>query len=241
MVWKCTVCDKILPNRDRLNFHRKRDHVDEPKTCTKCGESFKNPFYLTQHIRTRHNRKPMPCPICGKQFNGNGALDVHLISHNNERKFICDICGMKCKSLFNIRKHIKVIHCIKKIVNVRSLTRKERQFTREKRLTCKLCPIKFSECSGLKDHLNRKHHQLGLEVWENLLTVLCVKCSLEFSCPNKLSEHNESFHKFQCHICKQFFNMNETLQTHMTMHSQKERPYKCQVSNIMIVIINYFK
>lgn len=228
MIWKCKVCVEIFANRDRLSTHVRRDHNNESKICSECGRTFKNQYFLTLHTSGTHNRILSPCPICGKQFHGSTHLNIHLKSHSEERKYICDICGMKCKSRTSIKRHIKVIHCIKKLVNVRRLGPVQRGY-KNTRLYCQLCRESFTDSNRLKDHLKHNHDPVGSTLWENLLNVLCVKCNVEFSSPNKLNDHNDSFHKFQCPICKQFMNTSETLRSHITMHSDKERPYKCEV------------
>lgn len=215
-----------------MRAHAKR-HLDEPTTCELCGKSVKNMYFLRTHVNSMHKRKPLNCPHCHKISYGVTALNMHLRKHTDERTFMCDICGLRCKSITSIRRHISVVHSENKVVGQRS---RSAAF----QLKCTMCVSTFGRAGLLKCHLRDVHGEVGIIAWEdNLSKIICSKCTIQFQCPDDLSEHNDMCHpKFECDICKRFFNSNEILQKHLTVHAgSMYRPYKCNVCQSKLFIV----
>lgn len=92
----------------------------------------------------------------------------------------------------------------------------------------------------MRTHLKKKHETQQSAVWDAKLATTCLQCHEAFDDPVELNRHKRSHREFQCTICMQRFGNEKTLQVHMANHVDKERPFKCEVTNSDSIVILYF-
>lgn len=83
----------------------------------------------------------------------------------------------------------------------------------------------------MREHLRKKHPIIGPKQWNQMRNSLCVKCNKTFETPDGLKAHRQKAHTvFKCDICDKSMITELSLNHHRSLHSSKERNYKCNVS-----------
>lgn len=245
----CALCEMNFPSKESLRSHIKEFHITEKQIkCPDCEKTYSNTKKLIWHIRT-HIEKNFQCPQCPKICTTKITLKRHAAMHSDERPFMCELCGIRTKSKVSIRRHIIGVHEMKK----------QKNYKVRRPLKCPLCDEKFVRLSKMKLHLNEFHAELARSAWKRYRSLCCVICYLKFDSTEALEEHWRKFsvaHKrpllsrrkhirqydtddmhyrskvdrpFECNICKNTFKSQNALNSHTNNHSDKPRPFKCEV------------
>ncbi|XP_055684311.1 gastrula zinc finger protein XlCGF58.1-like [Lutzomyia longipalpis] len=199
---------------------------DEKENKTILQDSKKNSKDSTE------NSKRHPCPKCEKTYQIDGRRFVrhmkeeHLIHSDDEewpevlsgfkgKTYCCEICNKcyLCKTA--LETHIN-LHDPKTKLQVQ----KEKP-----KFTCSLCTKDFTSKFILKTHIKKIH-------LHGKLFVYCPKCGAKFRKKERLKQHEQAQCKrnlrYQCEICKKFFQIPRTLKLHMMVHTDKPYPpYFC--------------
>lgn len=74
---KCTICGKVLRNKNSMLSHRKRAHDDQRHRCTICDKLLATPKSLQEHIAGHTGEDLYNCPYCEKSFKSNANMYTH--------------------------------------------------------------------------------------------------------------------------------------------------------------------
>lgn len=225
-LFTCAKCNESFTAKAGYNDHIRKEHKRDVQTCLKCNASLKNINRLRRHMTQMHDSKlSITCDICKSTFQSKGQLSVHMRIHI-KKSFICDICGQELRSLESINRH-RLTHS-----HEQSATTDDRRRTGNKlngHLPCSLCSNTYSRSATLREHLKKKHPIEGPGKWEEVASLMCIKCDEIFPSKSFLQEHREMHNKFQCNVCKQNLTCMESLVYHMGTHSKKDRPHVCHL------------
>lgn len=109
-------------------------------------------------------------------------------------------------------------------------------------LNCPLCAHSFIRVERMRRHLRDKHPVDGLKQWNQMVNTICKKCDKTFVTPESLEAHRQKEHTmFKCDMCQVRCTSAASLRYHRNMHSSKQRNHKCNVSVIILHIVQIIK
>jgi len=164
------------------------------------------------------------CQLCYFTLNQAGNLKRHQQRRHqedrewlgkeiteNDLKYKCDFCHFRFISNNLVAQHIKRSHdqlqsvskkkslSIKKINSKISLQSKVSVKLQIKKISCKLCDMKFSRRSYLNHHIDKNHekdkHWLDKDFSESNLKYKCYLCKIKFTTQDILVQHVKAGHK----------------------------------------------
>ncbi|XP_052083817.1 zinc finger protein 665-like isoform X2 [Mytilus californianus] len=83
-IYTCDYCQKILPNKEKYDYHIRQHTGARPFSCLECNKSFRDRKQLKIHMRIHLNDKKYSCSVCNKSFLYNRTLKKHLLTHQTE-------------------------------------------------------------------------------------------------------------------------------------------------------------
>lgn len=248
----CSICKHEYLSYELWRRHIKISHQPINKViCPVCKKIFDSPMRYHQH-KHLHRERNMQCPQCPKKFLRANAFNIHLAVHKAEKPFMCEMCGFRSKHKNNIQRHILGVHANKKqkrydnpkahcsVCNENFSRFKPFQvhlnekhaaladsmltaYRAELKRTCRYCVKKFDSIEQLEAH-NREYAERHRQRRENLKIY-------NQSRKNKANPTNARFGiRYTCHICKNSFNTQRVLDSHIANHSKEPRPFICDVS-----------
>ena len=139
MAFNCDLCDASYPERKSLLRHIRLKHGDANQfSCSQCAYSTTMKHHLEEHVRSIHQGIKEPCETCGRNFSDKSNLNKHLrefhpelvqerkeakrkasnplpqptkrIRNDTPKDLTCGVCNAKFKELFNLNKHMKMLH-----------------------------------------------------------------------------------------------------------------------------------
>ncbi|XP_026751435.2 zinc finger protein 93-like [Galleria mellonella] len=183
--FKCSPCDMIFPNKDKLMAHR-RERQCMRRACDVCGQLV---LSIAQHMRHIHKQTvPHKCPTCGKEFPIIARLKNHMLVHTDTFNFFCDLCPYKCKHKYYLVMHMrthtgekpyKCQQCPATFVNPSNLN-KHKLTHREKQFKCMLCEKAFRTNTALREHQEATHMHIKHT---------CNFCGRDFCYKSDLRKH----------------------------------------------------
>ncbi|XP_031639868.1 zinc finger protein 112-like [Contarinia nasturtii] len=128
-----------------------------------------------------------------------------ILSNHSEMKkrFKCEICEYSSNDKGNLKKH-------------------KRTHTGEKPYRCDICQKGFIQSIHMKQHKVTHIQQVPFH---------CRGCFSGFSQKTDQKVHEKvcKYRRYECHICKNFVNVNKAiLKVHMRKHNG-EKPFRCQI------------
>lgn len=128
-------------------------------------------------------------------------------------KYKCDKCGKHFRS--NPAHHSKICQGID--------VRFPNTNPQENAVLCVFCCRSYITMTGLCVHYRNNHEPSDYET-------ICMECNRMCADVEELAAHKASAHpKLECPICKQILRTKETLKIHISNHSQRNRPFSCDV------------
>ncbi|XP_053667857.1 zinc finger protein 235-like [Anopheles marshallii] len=238
--FRCDVCQKELPSRRSLQYHRKHHEYPDSFRCNVCLRTLSSTYELKLHMRTHTGEKPNKCVFCDVSFNRKSNLTEHVRRcHNEERPFICEICGKRFSSHVGLKKHA-ILHCSgqRKLPIVTRLSKEfhckecDKRFGTSiqyhshrrqhvKRYQCSYCGIRISQLRDFEDHENT---HTGSRPYE------CRSCGKKFKTASTYYGHrliHSGEKKHFCTICNKGFLRLRHVQVHMRTHTG-EKPFQCE-------------
>ena len=139
MAFNCDLCDASYPVRKSLLRHIRLKHGDAKQfSCKQCAYSTTMKHHLEEHVRSIHQGIKEPCETCGRNFSDKSNLNKHLrkfhpelvqerkgvkrkasnplpqptkrIRNDTPEDLTCRFGNAKFKELFNLNKHMKMLH-----------------------------------------------------------------------------------------------------------------------------------
>lgn len=81
-IYTCEYCKKILPNKEKYDYHIRIHTGARPFGCTECKKSFRDKKQLKMHKRIHTKEKKYECTVCNKFYQYNRTLKKHMLSHD---------------------------------------------------------------------------------------------------------------------------------------------------------------
>ena len=153
------------------------EHIEAPEdpihVCSACDYKTPSSSRFAKHVKALYI-----CNYCDKSFHGmHGKRDYdrHVKKHEKSAKpefYKCSKCKKPFSKLFNLNKHIKVVH--------NSLEKMKKTYN------CSLCNKKFAHLSRLNQHLRMPNvHEKSV----HKSPTNCLICGKTFSFPSVLKRH----------------------------------------------------
>ncbi|XP_070504950.1 zinc finger protein 260-like isoform X2 [Chironomus tepperi] len=204
---KCSLCDFITINMDRLRKHIRNQHEERERTteymCNvpECNKIFRNKFNLQCHVKRCHEGEVKflcDSPGCNKSFFSRSEQRIHYENSHGPKTVVCEECGNSFSSAAMLRKHS-------------SLHREYQHLC-----TFPNCGLKYRTATQLKNHVNRIH--LERREYE------CKECTSAFYTMRDLDRHIISKHlgiKFVCEVpgCNSTLSRRDAYLSHLKSHS----------------------
>ncbi|CAO1390254.1 unnamed protein product [Diamesa serratosioi] len=208
--FKCSKCEIIYANQEELDHHM-IDHLFEegPQKCKECSTTFKTATHYKRHIMKDHKGQKYICSVCGNLYLSQPKLTCHLRTHDLTKKFACSF--KDCPKAFRLKLHLQ---------------NHERTHTGERPFVCKEpgCNSSFKQSYMLT--LHRRKHEVHFPF-------SCKECSMKFTAPESLKNHEENYHTetrpYKCTQCLSSFKRPEHLKIHIAYRHSKNRPFKCDL------------
>ncbi|XP_029735464.1 zinc finger protein 816 isoform X2 [Aedes albopictus] len=206
----CPICHKVFNSRRCLRQHSRihQDREARKHKCRFCEKAFNFAHHLKIHERTHTKQKPFACATCEKAFASKDRLAYHQLQHEGKLQYTCNLCATSFRSkkvlkMHSILKHdapvekfdpIKCDKCGKKLFSKSATSAHMRgpcgsDFAElnpgEMMFMCKMCPMKFSRLSSLKNH--EKVHSVGG-------CYACSSCPKKYKCIESLNNHKKICH-----------------------------------------------
>lgn len=88
---ECSICNKILANQKKLNFHMHARHIPKNFICDNCGKIFRSKDNLRLHMSHHRKHFVVECRACKKTYKSMQSLRYHLRQHFEHHQ--CETCG----------------------------------------------------------------------------------------------------------------------------------------------------
>ncbi|CAG9805431.1 unnamed protein product [Chironomus riparius] len=228
-MYLCDICGKDFPIKYYLIRHIRAAHLKtisykkkniESLPCSICGKILKSKGNLSTHEKTHKKLTPDEywyCDLCGNKFKGRGEMSVHIKKrHLYKIRYPCEICpGKSWRTLFQLHRHIKVIHH-----NI-------------KEFKCEWCGKEFGEKNKLLCHTRIHTGEKPFKCnWEG--------CDREFTHQTDFRRHrwgHSGVRPYKCEVpncLKGFMKKSELLAHENRCHPPNPPPIRSTISNIPI-------
>jgi len=113
---------KNVEDEFKSKTEESRRSTPQSLKCEFCQKSFPmgGKWKLRRHMQKEHSKEISVCNYCDKEFTSESVLKAHLQRHKAGDPFNCNVCSYK-GNLETIIKHIKCVHQIKNVTNVKNL------------------------------------------------------------------------------------------------------------------------
>ncbi|XP_041373672.1 uncharacterized protein LOC121386739 [Gigantopelta aegis] len=164
---RCSQCDKLFTDEDRLKEHMFVHTKLKPFSCSQCEKSFVRLHSLQQHESLHSTEKSHHCQKCNACFHKQADLQKHMRSHRNDSSPWCEQCDMSFPTSKDLHEHFcsvhakagdfKCSHCSKQFRRRADFDVHTRTHTGLKLFKCNICNRGFCGKSGLRKHTLGKH------------------------------------------------------------------------------------
>lgn len=188
------------------------DSPSKPYKCKLCGRQYSLNNSLIRHLKMHYSPKSCRCEVCGKIYHRGDHLKEHLLTHNKDINIKCKVCGIISATQISHNRHI-TLHDLK--------------------LKCKVCGIISA---------TRICHNRHIKLHDNVVPAptkisskplyTCAYCGQEFVRKYSWRRHSDAHEtptNNQCVDCGKTFHRPYYLNQHRLIHSNGERPYKCDI------------
>ncbi|CAH0698279.1 unnamed protein product [Spodoptera exigua] len=155
--FKCTVCYKGFPNKDKLDRHSlKHSEKAGPLKCVICMVRMKLSRQMRAHMKKQHTSEFI-CKLCPLVTRNRHVALGHMKFHAGS-KYMCPQCGVQFEKQTTLLNHLRLKHvsdCV-----------------------CELCGYTFVGANGVRAH-KRMRHRFD-EQSEQLKGPYCEVCDIKF-------------------------------------------------------------
>ena len=249
----CTLCPKSYKLKSTLTNHISWVHGNKELNCSICYKKFKSKLSLNRHAKLHKEvTAEFKCEYCGKSFINRTKLSRHLQIHINpdEKKFSCDICSAAFREKYNLKEHVKNIHCSEVTVPIHSCLECNKEFKRkgtlrihvrdvhsDQKFICPICANEFSSTRSLKQHKDKQHGKPNDKEKLNKKRrgresqkVKCDQCG-DYVRKSYLDNHQKAKHekgeKVQCTICDYQSVYKSFIKVHIKEVHEKKIKHHC--------------
>ena len=210
-LFKCVMCDKVLPSKIRLNIHMGSAHGVNPFKCDFCARFFALESRRAKHVKKCHTGKE------SASFAKEG--DIH--------PYKCGICKMAFSSPQDLKDHVDIIHmsskneetkeavpvgCIDESVTF--VTKQEPKLALFPRVLLPKLEIIQVNPGNNKSKIgsfNSKTHKKS--------SLVCDRCGKGFSSKQAMELHIRTVHlgqrAYKCDLCDKRFTQRTSLRHHI--------------------------
>ena len=126
-LYQCSICDKPLKTKTKLEYHIKVSHNGESNQCFICHAGFIMKSDLARHVYDDHNNVPpnsgaYQCPLCFIPIMGAGSISrngikyvqgqsrhllrMHLLSCIEKKPHVCFMCKVRFENEAELKTHM---------------------------------------------------------------------------------------------------------------------------------------
>jgi KRAB domain-containing zinc finger protein len=229
--FKCDLCDAAYTRPYLLQKHKTRHAEQKSFECQTCGKKFFDAQDLRIHSSIHAEKDTYKCKQCRQTFSCKRYLAVHVARYHVENwELHCKLCNFKVNTLKDIKDHIQESH------------EDATQFIGEyfditSPFCCEICSKYFPNKATHIDHINKFRGTCANRVRVMKNIVACEVCGQIFLSKIKLVHHRKNVHgiipskvsdSMDCELCKKKFTSKYLLQSHMNVHRDVSKPFKCQ-------------
>ena len=200
-IFQCDECELTFDKVDKLNLHKRSQHLSMSLRCGKCNFEAKTASDLKEHTKTHNVTSSI---FCCEECGFADQIEENLLNHKIAKHavYTCD----KCDEIFTQEKELDL-----------------HKHSIHKQQSSNL--VKCDECGFLD---SREENVLNHKISKHSMQT-CDLC--DFKCPgeNSLSTHILSIHnvtKHSCNLCLKTFSNLGNLKKHIKSHNT-EQTYNC--------------
>ncbi|KAE9553051.1 hypothetical protein FO519_003731 [Halicephalobus sp. NKZ332] len=226
-VHQCNICNKIFVSFKGLQQHAIIHTDQKPFTCEICSKSFRFKSNLFEHRSVHSGFTPHACPYCGKTCRLKGNLKKHLKTHVSTKEEL-DAAWKPFAS--NRRPPAEVPH---DAIIVRSAG--EPTFTPPSRPRKRKLGL-GNDARGWIEKIRRGDILPLAPIDEKLTVFIDMLKKVEGNggtfkdCMNRAK--NIAFERYECPVCKNFFNSRMDCMEHLDQEhplARVEKPMFCEI------------
>ena len=223
------VCD--LCGKEVKDLYRHLQYVHEINLCTICNKFLPNKNKLLSHYSTEHqvfclNKEKFVCHLCKDKYQTSQDLHEHLIKeHKLVDEHHCSKCEYSFPTKTLLAMHLMNLHEYKQNDAAEifgTLTVMEDDDKRK--FSCDICNRRFSSKRTLNGHHKQFH--------DKSKHYNCDQCDYSSFEKHKLNRHMLLQHskatKFPCELCSYVTNIKAVLNGHMKVKHEGLKQYSCK-------------
>ena len=259
--FECPTCSKTFSQKNNLKEHIAIVHEGKkPHKCNICNASFTTKRCLKTHTLAHHELEiPQKCKFCDAIFSKNEALKTQMtVVHERktlgqethmpspvEPYFICTYCNKGFGEKIQLKRHIKIIHAVKKHLKCTSQnsqilhetpTQQTENDHLDKFINCSTCDAPFKSKKALMCHI-KTDHSISQENSKQIIRTDNSILPLQNKDSSQVHERKTSF---VCQTCAADFKEKRYLLTHVkAIHDKKK--YLCTICNKGFAIKGWLK
>lgn len=220
-----SICSaSVIKPEKELNQVSLEEHPPQTKehACEVCHKVFKNPSTLQLHCKEHEKGEDQ----CDKELYRKCPKDPCENKQGKKDKYQCDHCSKVFPKAFNISRHMKEVHAVKKSFSCvqcnkafsskRHLEEHSGIHKGEKIHKCSQCDHQCYTASGLRTHFQEIHSSSSEQ-----RAHCCKICGEKFAKIYGLKRHTQRKHAGQqlaCNVCSKIFACKEDLNKHIKSH-----------------------
>lgn len=241
--FECPVCKKAIHQRSQLRKHIEKVHGGK-KGLKKVHLLKNKPGRPPKLNADSSDVNDLTCHLCQRRYLSKETRDRHLVTfhrQNNQGEKVtdaflnqsikCTSCGVLCMSSGHMKRHLKQAHgpgsskyvglacpiCRKVLADAETKQHHVRAVHHNMRsFPCEVCQKNFYSQLHVTAHKKTVHHRSAAVLPARKETVHCEYpyCKAAFKNNDRLLQHVEEFHAYQCPECPRHLQTTSGLAKH---------------------------
>ncbi|XP_072049551.1 uncharacterized protein [Amphiura filiformis] len=205
-VWKCLICNIVLPTRDRWKGHGQKHKQDGIISCRDCGIYFDTQENFVLHLKSNHNTYEIV------------EEPTYVSEEPNNDWWPCKSCSEVFPSLYALKRHTNKEHWTK-------------QNEEDELWPCLECTSSFRSYADLRIHVDKRHLERKIWTCETCSEIFETSAQLQehnFSI-HKYKPPKPTFAtgRWVCHECGEILGTRDELRLHRKEHQKGDYDFKC--------------
>ena len=169
-IYSCDKCEFESNLHQRYYKHVLYKHTGRQIQCDKCDKKYFSMSHLKEHIEGTHEVVMQICETCNFKTNKKRHLERHILDIHTEGSILCTECPFKTSSNSRLKYHMNRKHLLKENwpkcswpdceytwFHQRNVDDHYKKVHEGLRVTCEICPNKFTDKSNMQAHMMKIH------------------------------------------------------------------------------------